>query len=493
MRRSAVFPAILVAATGIYFFSTPVADNDLWGHVYFGREILFSARLPTVNQYSYTAPLHPWINHEIVAECLLALIFHLLSSPGLLALKLLLGCLTLAILGRGAWRRTDEPLAWAASLVLGASMLSFGYLIRPQLFTFLGLAWLWNSLGNYASGNRRGIWVLPLLFALWINTHGGVVAGEVVLAAFALLYPLTEGTLSDGKRLGAVTALSLAVLLASPYGWRLPLFLLQDVLLDRPITEWAAIPFFDRSNLHFKAALAILLVARLSNPRRRLWELAIVAAAAVAAFRHERHLPLFAIIAVPSLAEAFDVLIGRLRTQSGVGEWSAGGRVALAAGLTAIVAIQLTTVARIHRELGFQIFVSPAQFPVDALRFVRENRLRGNIAVPFGWGEYAIWHLGPDCPVSIDGRYTTAYPPEVIDQAWRYMDGSPGWDRTLAGAVMALADRSHATARLLSSKAEWHLIYSDDTALLFIRNGAALPSSFVRRRRLEPEGAFYFP
>ena len=493
MTLSTASAVVLVFTSGVYFFSSPAADNDLWGHLFFGREILTTGSLSSVNSYSYTSPDYPWINHEIGAECVFSWVFDRLSAPGLLALKILLGLVTLAIMARSARRRTSDPLAWATALVLAASLMSFGYLIRPQIFTFLGLAWLWDLLQGYASQERRGIWFLPVIFVLWINTHGGVLAGEAVLVAFTVLYQLTEGQGSDVKRLGCLAAASLLALLCNPYGWRLPVFLFHDLLVDRQITEWAHISLLDRSNLHFKATVAISAGGCLLSRKRHPWEILLIAGAAAAVFRHERHLPVFAILVTPYLAETVDLAIRRFREKSGIAELSRGAHAALAASLAVLATFQLVSVVRMYQALEFQIFVSPAEFPVDALRFIRENRLHGNIAVPFGWGEYAIWHLAPDCPVSIDGRYTTAYPNEVIDQAWRYMEGSPGWDGILKGAVLALADRRNATARLLMGDRRWQPIYTDDTALLFVRRDTPIPDPLLRRQRLEPERAFFFP
>lgn len=487
------FLLVLVASSGSYFFSLPVADNDLWGHIFFGRRILAEG-LPALNQYSYTAPAHPWINHEIFAECCFAAIYDRLGSPGLLAFKLLLGLATLAVLGGAARRRAREPLAWCSALVVAASMMSWGYLVRPQIFSFFALAVLWNALQRTAMGDRgRSIWILPPLFAVWVNSHGGVAAGAAVLLVFGLVHSLTEDGRSSRRQLALATIASLLALLLNPYGIGLPLFLLEDLHRVRQISEWAPIPITDLSNAHFKAVVALSILGLLLPRKRYPWEILVLGIAAVATFRHERHLPLFAILVTPHLAETFELLIARLRAKTGLGEISPGAAAALASGLLAISAVQLTWVTGLYRSLGFQIMVSPADFPVDAVRFMRRNHLRGNLEVPFNWGEYAIWHLYPDCPVSIDGRYTTAYPEDVIEQTIRLEEGSPGWDDILRGASLALVDRRQGTANRLFHHPDWRYIYSDQTALVFVRKDLPLPQSLVREPRLSPDGAFNFP
>ena len=37
------------------------------------------------------------------------------------------------------------------------------------------------------------------------------------------------------------------------------------------------------------------------------------------------------------------------------------------------------------------------------------------LLLPFEWGEYAIWHLWPACRVSVDGRFRTVYPEEILE------------------------------------------------------------------------------
>jgi hypothetical protein len=63
-------------------FSTS-ADPDLWGNVRFGLDILRDRSLPTVDPYSFTANL-PWMNHEWLSEALMAFVYQLGGTLGLL-------------------------------------------------------------------------------------------------------------------------------------------------------------------------------------------------------------------------------------------------------------------------------------------------------------------------------------------------------------------------------------------------------------------------
>ncbi|MGH7899067.1 MAG: hypothetical protein ACREQQ_14020, partial [Candidatus Binatia bacterium] len=108
-------------------------------------------------------------------------------------------------------------------------------------------------------------------------------------------------------------------------------------------------------------------------------------------------------------------------------------------------------------------------------------------------GEYAIWHLYPSCRVSIDGRYTTAYPDEIIEAAWSFRSGDAGGQTILAGADLALVDRDAASARSLFRDPDWDYIYSDGTALLFVRKTARPPEASIRRDLEGVDTAILFP
>ncbi len=126
----------LIVSSLFYFFSYPEVDNDLWGHLFFGREILQNGALPSQNLYSYTAPNHTWINHEWLAEVIFYGIFELFGSPGLLLFKLILGGGVIWILDRLIRRRNVSFLVRALTLVWVMAILSPGFNIRPQIFTY---------------------------------------------------------------------------------------------------------------------------------------------------------------------------------------------------------------------------------------------------------------------------------------------------------------------------------------------------------------------
>ena len=91
---------ILIFTSAIYSFSFFTADPDLWGHIKFGQDTWEQGALHRVDPYSYTAVNHEWINHEWLSEILMFLVWDNFGSPGLLAMKMLMGLLIVFILTR---------------------------------------------------------------------------------------------------------------------------------------------------------------------------------------------------------------------------------------------------------------------------------------------------------------------------------------------------------------------------------------------------------
>ena len=103
-----------------------------------------------------------------------------------------------------------------------------------------------------------------------------------------------------------------------------------------------------------------------------------------------------------------------------------------------------------------------------------KNQIRGNVFVPFDWGEYLLWKRYPESRVSIDGRFRTIYPESVIRNHFFPRDDLKGWARLLGtypGDVI-LAERDPQLKAFLAERGDWVYVYSDPIAMIFIRKNA---------------------
>ncbi len=478
-------------ATAFRLLIPSAVDPDLWGHLVFGK-LLLSGTVARTNSFAYTAPAYTWVNHELFAEGAMAAVYAGLGSHGLVALKVALGLATLALVGGGAPRRCHASWAAAIATAVAAVIMTPGFMIRPQLFTLVGLALTLDVLAASRHRARGAAWLLPLLVALWINLHGGVLAG-IGLAAIGLVAGAWSVPAAAGRRrgelvrAGVLITLLAAATMVNAYGVRLLWFLVTDVTPRVPITEWAPVALADLSFPLFKATLLGILVWLALARRGRLPETMIVLTAGAAALLHQRHIPLFAVAAAPLFAGTLVDIAARLRLRGGDQRMCA--RV-LSGGIVALTALQIVLAVAVTARTRAHIEVDPNTYPIQALRFLAQNGIGGRVALPFDWGEVALWSLPAGSSVAVDGRFTAAYPQDVLDETWRFMRGSPGWNDLLTRypTDVVVSARAQPPSRLLRNDPEWVYVYSDPVSVVFLRR---VPSQAAALARFHAGGLAY--
>ena len=472
--------ACWVAASAVSFWSfgfTMMLASDLWWHLAAGRFIWEHAAWPRTDAWSFTAAGRPWLLHEGLAS----VIFHAWASAfgreslvwwkwGVLVAAFLLLFLLL-------WRHTGEALAAYLAALLAIAVGAPFFDLRPQLYTVLGYVGLLSLVLL-----RAPRWSLPLLFAVWVNLHGGFVFG---LVALGILLATEIEDRRTAWRAGAVALVAAAACLLNPTGLDAfrPTF---EYAFDksspfRTLDEWRS-PFQPggiRSWLYVPS-IGVFLVAAVGGFALKLYRDSRVWTAGVAlggatlamSLQHRRIVPLFAISTslalAPVLARLIQALPAMVRTAS---RSVAVPAVVLALGIVWLAPYPLRS------SHAFHYLTSEFSFPVEALRFVEVNRLRGDVFALYNWGGYVHLRTAGALRVFIDGRADRVFAPETYRAYVRVLGRAPGWRDIVegSGAQYVLWPRwlpAH-TAELEGS-GRWRVLYYDDTAVLLI--GAAVPA-----------------
>lgn len=496
---------LLIFTSALYLFSYITADPDLWGHIKFGADHLLTGELARKDPYSFTAHGNRWINHEWLVELLFYLTYRFLGDAGLLIGKLAIGLCTVWILLKICDMRRRTPLALAFGMVLAIYTARKGFMVRPQVFSFLFFAcFLYIFHLNFFKGKDR-LFLLPLLMAVWVNLHGGFLMGWALVIGVAGWKTLERVAFRKSvPGLGRLWILVLAGSLATlvnPYGYRLLVFLYQTLSVPRAITEWAPVELLGFSDLRFKMMAAVFLALLVMNIRRvEGWEAAAITALMFAAFRHQRHMPFFSMAAAPFLVHWLSETGASFKNRMPRAALSRSAEISIAVAFILLSGYQLYNGIFIYVAGKGRIIVNPGEYPVGAVRFLKANDARGNLLLPFTWGEYAIWHLYPDCRVSIDGRFRTAYPESVIKDHFIHKEDAAGWKRLMEKypADIVLARQSRFFHDLIGGTKEWVYVYSDRTAIVFLRNNGT-NAEFLDRfkknavNRTKEPVSVYFP
>jgi hypothetical protein len=437
--RALAFGASLILYAVFFSFTFHEADEDVWGRMAAGRLTLSEGRVPTKDVFAYVPTKPLWIDHEWLSGVVFQLVHRAWGGAGLLLLRAALGVGTLALLlfaARGASPWTLAVLSLAVSPLLAQG---FNSVVRAQAFTFFFFA-----LTIYVLERGKHLWVLLPLVALWASFHGGFVVGPLLIVAYGF-FRLAAGCF--------------AASVLNPYGieyWR---YLREALAMPRPgIVEWRRAEIGGLDDLHIQAGLLLVLLLVLAK-RPRVTHLVALGGASLATLLHVRFAPLLGMVILVTLGESWEDVYRRKRHAFALG--------------VMIVTLSLVAIGGavgfMHRDFSLQWRIPEDRYPVEALHLLKEER--GNLAVFFNWGEYVLYHLHPRILVSIDGRYETVYPEEVVRANRELNQGVPGSEAFLDTyhADFALYPRDKGAHRLLAESPGWSLQGGDETFVLYRR------------------------
>ncbi|MGO9008691.1 MAG: hypothetical protein ACLQPN_01205 [Bryobacteraceae bacterium] len=480
-RRLGLLLIVFSAVLCLGLFSPETRDSDFWWHLRTGQYIVETRSLPVPDPFAYTtaaAPLayageavvrHFNLTHEWLAQVLLYGAYRVGGFPGVVLFRALLLAAFCGLAGFVAWRRSGVPDR-SSMAALAAAAIAFPFALdRPQLFTYVFLA-----LTVVVLESRRRLWLLPPLFLIWANCHGGFFLGWVVLAAYCIeaLVACLRGKSFPAER--ALWLWSAVAVLASginPNGFRAVqvLLLYRSSAMQSHLLEWGRPPLWPPPL--FAVLLAAAASAMVWQRRKvRIGDWLLLAAFSVAAFTADRNTIFIGFFAPVFLA----CYLPWKRALPAVAGWVASA--ALAAGIIWGIAV----------GDFFQLRAADWRYPSGAADFLDAHHVTGRMFNTYEYGGYLIWRLWPRQHVFIDGR---ALSENVFDDYARILynhDASGGKSARqlleqygIQVIVMNTFEYVTGTVYLLAPaladpvQTEWKLVYRDAQALVWMRRPPA--------------------
>lgn len=512
MPRESWSLALVTVAAVLGTCTATIADPDLWGHTLYGLRALDAGVLvePT-DPFSYTAPQARWINHEWLTEMIYGVLWRHVGDAGLWMWRNVLASATFLIAAL-AVRRSQAGIGTAiVLLVFGCQTLEpFHMFVRPQLATFvLFAAWLWLVRRHWDDARDRGIWWLPLLSGLWVNLHGGFLAGLAIHAVIGAAYAwraLRDRTqLKPLAQIVAVGVLAGLATLANPYGWEMHRMLWVHLVPEQAVREWAPLWTAGGSVVYYLPFVP-LAVSLFGWRRWSALEWFVLAATTYAAVSHLRHVALLSVATMVLLPGPLDDALRRLfprliRRWSGANEDSVDSVAAsswrAAPNLIALLASALLVTSQLvwldgwtrHGLTPWRIGVESLRqtpgVPLRALTVLEREQLDGNLITDYAWAQYVMWHRFPQNPVAFDGRYRTVYPHEVELDFLAFLRADsrdPRTDRMLDAypSEIVLLPAAAPACERLARRGDWAEIYADDQARLFVKRLERFESLIAR-------------
>jgi hypothetical protein len=479
-RTLALFIFLLSAVS--FMVSESEVDPDLWGHILFGEETIRQRAIQKEDIYSYTSAGTSWINHEWLAEVILAGVYHSADSAGLVILKLLVVLLTAVLLIAVIRMQTDSSFIPCYLLLHSGYLIARDSFIRPQLFTCLLFTLSLLVICLYEKNSRWSLLSLPLIMLFWVNLHGGFLAGLGIFTAYVLgrLVEIKPGETVRSKRSLHCTLLLPLVLiwgatLLNPHIFGLWQFLFHSLIRPRTfVSDWRPVGLH-LEHIGFLALFTIsVLTVVISNHRRRPSHISMFIISAFFAFNHVRHIPLFAIVAAfvlpPHIADVQARIAGHVPSlkKTTYPLKRILPHIAIAVSLFLLYSGYFHPTAR-----PFSIVIPQGRYPLYPVQIMEHFEIKGNIAVnQFGIGEYLLFKLFPESRISFDGRLRTVYSPEKEREYVNFMFGQKGWKETLEGypTEIAVIQKSFPTYDLMIKEPQWIPIHDGPFFSLFVKD-----------------------
>ena len=465
---------VVAAACLLGWFSKEIGDPDFWWHLITGEYIAARHTLPVPDPFAFTTAMaRPAyaaeartrqfnLTHEWLAQLLMYAVYRAAGFPGIVLFRAAMLTDFCALVGLLAYVRRRVFWAAIAAAFAAASVAHLFAADRPYQVTFLFLALTWLLVET-----RRCLWLLPPLFLVWANCHGGFFLGWVVLGAYS-----AEALLSrrpPGLRFAGLSVVCILICGLNPNGFRIfsALLAYRGSFLQSRLLEWA------RPSLWPPSEFSILLIAALAAMlwafrRVRLADWLLFAAFAAASLTAHRNIILIGLVAPV-------VIVAYLPWSLRLPAWTDFALLILAAaGLAAGIA----------NGSVFQFHAAGWRYPAGAADFLRDHHVTQPMFNTYEFGGYLIWRLWPQERVFIDGR---ALSESVFSDYARILynhDGSDGGKTATQllddyGAQVILMNTFEPTNGLVYNLAPsladprqttWKLVYQDPQAVLFVRN-----------------------
>jgi hypothetical protein len=426
---------------------------------------------PCTDSYSFTAAGSSWVNHDWFSEVLYYTVFNALGLRGVFLLcSFVLAVIVVAVFLL-SFERAKDPFAAAIAAFSGTVLAAVGFAPRTQLFGWLCFIGVYAIMLRFRSVRRGPLWLIPVLFAIWINCHGSWLIGFAVFGIFIGaglikrdLGPLAAAPWSttDLKMLGATGIASLAALFVNPFGYRLVFYPFDTMFRQRVavghVEEWASVNFNDINGILVAAALAaIFAIALMSRKQWRIDDALLTAFVLYCGLSHMRFLLLAGIVLPPIVSPH----LGNLSSYDPRQERRLLNSILLTLALGACI-------------LGFpsvKLFAEQqaAFFPVRAIDFLRATSPSGHMFNAYDWGGYLEWRL-PQTSTFIDSRA------DIFEHNGTFNDylnivGVMNSDELLARHKVSyvLYPSDTPLAYFLSKNIHWERIYADDQAVIYRR------------------------
>ena len=399
--------------------SLPVGDSDMYWHLANAKQMVVRGLVRT-DLYSWTVAGAPVPTDQWLGDAILGAGYTAASWVGVLAARTIAVAIVVGGIALAAFLRRPRSPVVALAVALPAIVLSrFLWTERPELFGVACFATLVVLL--QLPGPRPIMAIAPLLI-VWANLHGSFALGVSLVLVISAYGLWREPELRRAYSIAAVGAM--LALVATPAGLgSLSTPSSHFLTPPREIQEWSPPDISTPAGAIWAALLLLTLATAGLAGRASIRDLVLIVPLAMLSLVAIRHTPLFAIAAIPYLADRLPFAVRRVWTLAAPKDDDArerrtvDGRRALDVANVAIgVILLIAGIAIAPRE------PDESSYPTAALASLEPGP---GLFAQYDWGGWLIWRA-PSTPVFVDGRLSVYRDPVLTDYI-TVLEAGPGW------------------------------------------------------------------
>jgi len=513
----------LLLLASFFWYLLPPLDTDLGWHLRYGQQIFQNQAVFKTNQIGFFLSNYQWTHAYSLYQLIVFTLFKFFGFWGLIITNALLMTTVFYFLLR-RYQKKEFFLFFACIFLIAISHSTTNLGLRSQLFSFLGVSFLFDFLLSKNKFKNRAVFFLPLIFVFWANFHGAFVLG-LALLFFGLIEKLFQKKKKQAFILAKIISLSFLATLINPFGLRLYAEIWRHTWypLNQLIAEWVAPGKI--GVLLIIISLSLTAIGFLSQ-KKNLQKKPFIFLTLTWLFflflslRARRNLPLFGLASIhlwghlfyelhPKTSKAMNMKTPprwaltprgwQQRTNQSYSSSTSEESPPLAGppseennfakkrktrAITKIIAIALILIALAWRLIS----LPPIQFnwsnicqtshwplPCQAVEYLQKKPdLCPKIFNAYEWGGYLSWHL-PQSKTFVDGRMPAWPTPEGKSPYTIYLEiiqGLSGFEEKLKKynpSCLLLARGTGIDKKMESSNQYgWEKIYDDGLAVIYL-------------------------
>lgn len=457
-------------------------DGDTGYHIRAGDFMLETLTFPFKDPFSYLHPPLPWTAHEWLSEIIMALIHKVSGLTGIVIFFSFIIASVYYIFFRIIKSCKLNIILSILLVLLVIASSQMHWLARPHIFSLLLILIWYYILDEFQYKGKNYLYLLPPVMLLWVNLHGGFMAGFFLIGVYLfgnLLKSIAYKDIESRKKakgLGLIMLLCLAASLINPYGYNILIFpfnLTSNKFIMDNVNEFLSPNFHEPMFFTYLFFIMIAILA-ISKARLNIIELTLILLFTYMSLYSVRYIPLFSIIVAPILLKQIQKLVdetgGRFvgflnKRSEKISFADASAKGYLLPVLAVIVVVFFAAYGKL--EFGFDKKLKP----VDAVEFLKREKITGNMFNNDEFGDYIIYAAWPEYKVFFDGR-SDMYGTERMKEYFKITRIQPGWDKVIEkyNIDWIIYNANSALSLFLMERDDWKLIYADKVANIFVKN-----------------------